>query len=250
VRNVCLALLFANLAYFAWAAWVDVPRPPPVNEAAARLPRLKLVSELPPSERPATNTPTALNSAGACLSVGPFGDINNAARAAGVLRSKGFDPRQRAEAGETSAGYWVYVGGIRSQVDADRVRVSLERSGMKDALVMPVTAGERRISLGLFSDKAHAEQRAAAVKRLGFKAEVAEHRLPQTLYWVDLAPRPGMTTVPLEGLFAEGVGSHIAVQPCPPPPVSAPAAAAAAVQQASTVAAPAPVSAGGTPKLP
>jgi hypothetical protein len=59
---------------------------------------------------------------------------------------------------------------------------------------------------------------------LGFKAEVAEHKLPGTVYWVDLAPRPGMTTVPIADLFAEGVGSRIEVQPCPPPPAASPAA--------------------------
>jgi len=47
VRNVFIALLFANLAYFAWSHLVDKPPPPPVNESIARLPRLKLASERP-----------------------------------------------------------------------------------------------------------------------------------------------------------------------------------------------------------
>jgi hypothetical protein len=225
VRNIFLALLAANLVYFAWAHWVDGPRPPPVNEALAKLPRLKLVSELPPQKQPQVNTKTVFNSTAACMSVGPFGDIANAAKATGILTAKGFAPRQRAEEGESASGFWVYVGGLKDDVEADKVRVSLERSGVKDALVMP-PGGEagRRVSLGLFSDRAHADQRAAAVRRLGFKAEVAEHKLPQTVYWIDLAPRPGMTTVPLQDLFAEGVGSRIAVEPCPPPPAQ-PAAA-------------------------
>jgi hypothetical protein len=50
----------------------------------------------------------------------------------------------------------------------------------------------------------------------GFKAEVAERRLSGTLYWLDLVPPAGINTVPIAGLFAEGVGSRIAVQPCPP----------------------------------
>jgi hypothetical protein len=42
--------------------------------------------------------------------------------------------------------------------------VSLERSGIKDALIMPPTAeAGRRVSLGLFSDRAHAEQRVASL---------------------------------------------------------------------------------------
>jgi hypothetical protein len=54
VRNVFLALLLANLVYFAWSHWVDKPPPPPVNESIARLPRLKLADERP-APRPATN---------------------------------------------------------------------------------------------------------------------------------------------------------------------------------------------------
>ena len=225
MRNIFLALLAVNLVYFGWAHWVDEPRPPPVNEALAKLPRLKLVSELPPDKQPPVNTKTVFNETAACLSVGPFGDIANAAKAAAILTSKGFAPRQRAEEGETAPGFWVYVGGLKDEVEADKIRVALERSGIRDALLMPPggDAG-RRVSLGLFSDRAHAEQRAAAVKRSGFKAEVAEHKLPQTIYWIALAPRPGMTTVPLQDLFAEGVGSRIAVQPCPPPPAQPSAA--------------------------
>ena len=231
MRNAVIALLVANLVYFAWARWVDQPKTPPVNEALAKLPRLKLRSELPPEQRPATNTRTVLNEASPCMSVGPFGDITNAARAAGILTSKGFTPQQRAEEAGSSAGYWVYVGGLKDDVEADKARVSLEKGGIKDALVMPPSADPgRRVSLGLFSDRAHADQRAAAVKRMGFKAEVAEHKLPQVVYWIDLAPRPGMTTVPITDLFAEAVGSRIAVQPCPPP---APPSATAAAQPTS-----------------
>jgi SPOR domain len=247
VRNAFIALLVVNLVYFAWAQWVDEPKTPPVNEALAKLPRLKLISELPPEQRPATNTRTGLNETPACMSVGPFGDITNAAKAAGILTAKGFAPQQRAEQAGTSTGYWVYVGGLKDDVEADRVRVSLEKAGVRDALIMPPSADAgRRISLGLFSDRAHADQRAASLKRMGFKAEVAEHKLPQVVYWIDLAPRPGMTTVPLADLFAEGVGSRIAVEPCPPPP---PPSATAAAQPAGAVPAEPPPTATG-PKYP
>lgn len=239
MRNAVLALLLANLVYFAWARWVDEPKPPPVNESLTRLPRLKLVSELPAEQRPATNTRTVLNETPACMSVGPFGDITNAAKAAGILTSRGFAPQQRAEEAGTAAGYWVYVGGLKDDVEADKVRVGLEKGGIKDALVMPPSGeGGRRISLGLFSDRARADQRAAAVKRMGLKAEVAEHKLPQVVYWIDLTPRPGMTTVPIADLFAEGVGSRIAVRSCPPPPP--PSTTAAAQPNASAPAPAAP----------
>lgn len=246
MRNTFIALLVVNLVYLAWSYWVDEPRMPPVNEALSRLPRLKLLSEVPPEQRPAINTRTTLNETSGCMSVGPFADITNAAKAAGILTSRGFTPQQRAEESGTPEGFWVYVGGLKNEVEADRARVKLEKGGFRDALVMP-PGGEagRRVSLGLFSDRPQAEQRATSVKRMGFKAEVAERKLPQVLYWIDLTPRAGMTTVPTADLFAEGVDSRIAVQPCPARPS---ASTTAAAQPAS--AAPAPPPAGTAPKLP
>jgi SPOR domain len=219
VRYAFFALLLANLVYFAWAHWIDTPRPAALNDATARLPQLKLAEELPPSRRPKAPTApekTALTEAAACFSIGPFGDLANSAQAAALLKAKGFDPHQRAEASQTTDGYWVYVGGIKTQADADKALVTLERAGIRDALVMPETSDAgRRLSLGLYSERARAERRAQAVQQTGLKAEVAERKIPGTIYWVDLSPLPGMSTIPLQDLFAEGVRSRIAVQPCP-----------------------------------
>jgi SPOR domain len=217
VRIVFLALLFANLAYFAWAHWVDAPQPPPVNEAIEKLPRLRLAEEVAPSQgsQPSAAEKATLKAATPCLSVGPFADLNNTARAAALLHEKGFDPKQRAEQGQVSAGYWVFLSGMQSQGEVDRALVKLEHNGIKDAVVMPETDAGRRLSLGLYSDWTRAEKRAEAVREIGLKAEVAERKLPGTVYWVDLTPPSGMNAVPIQDLFAQGVSSHVAVQPCP-----------------------------------
>jgi hypothetical protein len=228
VRFLFFALLFMNLVYFAWAHWIDAPRPAPVNEAITHLPRLKLADELPPAERPQPHTAqkTSLGSTSACLSVGPFGDLGSSARAAALLEAKGFEPRQRPEQGHSSQSYWVYVAGL-SQSEADRALVALEHNGITDARVMPEN-GEagRRLSLGLYSERPRAERRAEAVRQSGLKAEIAERKLAGTLYWVDVIPPPGVSAVSLQDLFAEGINSQIAVQPCPPPVPAAPATTA------------------------
>jgi SPOR domain len=256
VRNAFLALLLVNLAYFAWANWVDTPKPPPVNEAIGKLPHLKLVEELPPGERPQAGgaEKTALNQPTACFSVGPFGDLVNSAQAAALLKAKGFDPRQRAEEGQTSDGYWVFIGGFRNQSETDHALVTLEHNGIKDAVVMPETpdAG-RRLSLGLYSEKARAERRAQAVQATGLKAEVAERKIPGTIYWVDLAPLPGTSTIPIQDLFAEGISSRIAVQPCPAATQSAstpPASAPTPPARTPVAAEPTATRIAGTPKVP
>src|SRR5215469_2748294 len=253
VRIAFIALLVVNLVYFAWAHWIDAPRPAPTNEAIARLPQLKLVDELPADKQPQPNTAKkmALNEPTACLSVGPFGDIANSAQAAALLRTKGFDPKQRAEAAPTSAGYWVYVSGLKTEAEADKALATLEKGGIKDARVMPETpdAG-RRLSLGLYSERNRADRRAQAVRAAGLNAEVAERKLPGTVYWVDLVPPAGMTSIPLQDLFAEGVRSRISVQPCPGPEKSLPATGSATTAPASApaqAAASNPLSASGGP---
>jgi hypothetical protein len=223
VRFVFFALLFLNLAYFAWAHWIDAPRPPPVNEAIAHLPQLKMAGEGPPAGR----AKTALDDTTNCRSVGPFVDPASSAQAATLLKAKGFDPRQRAEQGQVAVGYWVYAGRLASQAEADRALVTLERNGIKDALVMPETADTgRRLSVGFYSERSRAERRAQVVRQAGLSAEIAESKLPDTLYWVDLTPAPGINTVALQGVFADGVSSRIAVQPCLPVTAAAPTTAA------------------------
>lgn len=215
MRRLFFALLFVNIAYFAWAHFVDVPPAPKGGGAIAQLPSVKLIEELPQLVR-AVATPPPPPDPAACFSVGPFGDVDNSAKAAAVMKAKGFDPRQRAEAGETSAGYGVFVGGLATQAEADQALVNIEKNGIRDAILLPATGdGPRRISLGLFSERARAEKRAQLARTMGFKAEVAERKLPTAVYWVDVAPQAGQSTIPIQDLFAEGMSSRIAVQPCP-----------------------------------
>ncbi|HTD11273.1 MAG TPA: SPOR domain-containing protein [Steroidobacteraceae bacterium] len=250
VRNVLFALLFANLAYFAWAHWVDAPRPVVENAALAKLPRLKMRNEVVqpvPAPAPASAHKTALQAtgAGSCVSIGPFGDIGSSARAAAVLKDKGFDPQQRAVAGETSDGFWVYVGGLKSDKDVERVRQDLVFHGITDARAMTDSgATGRRVSVGLFSERERAEKRAKQVQKLGLKAEVAERKLPVSVYWVDVTPPSERSSVPIDDLLAEGIGSKVGVEACPRPAVpavTAPPAATASVSaspQTGTAASP------------
>jgi hypothetical protein len=221
VRTIFFALLLVNLAYFAWAHWVDVPSPAPANEVT-KLPRLKLAEEVPPEQR---NQPRAAIAAPSpCLSVGPFADSDNSARMAALLKGKGFEPKERAEEAQSSEGYWVYLGGLKSEGEVDKALVTLEHGGVKDALPMPETpeAG-RRLSLGMFSERARAEKRAQAVReQTGLNAEIAERKLAATSYWIDISPPGGTDSVPLRDLLAQGVSSHVGVQPCRAQPGDSP----------------------------
>jgi hypothetical protein len=228
VRAVFFLLLFANLAYLGWAQLIDAPQPAPTNEAYAKLPRLKLVNEVPADEaRPSSGNArkTALEvtpEAPRCLSIGPFDDQDSAARGASKLREKGLAPRQRVEKGQISKGFWVFIGGLKSDDDVAKVLRTLEQSHVEDAHVMPGAGDAHQVSVGLFSERERADRRAESVQKLGLQPEVAERKLPATVFWMDVDLPEGTDAPSLQDLAAPAGGGsdgpRIDVTPCPAQP--------------------------------
>lgn len=269
MRVAFFVLVALNVMYLAWAGWIAAPAEIPVvtsTPTGPTLPTLTLVQEARARESaaplagtlsqpvgqsasageaqalPAVTDATPAASSGRCVSVGPFNDLAHAARGAALLRERGFDPRQRAEQGETWEGYWVSVGGLKNTAEETKVVSALTRAGITDARAMPDADGGRRVSVGLFSEKDRAEKRAQAVKKLGFKAEVTERREPGTVYWVDLELGANDRTVPTEGLLSlEDAGSRLEIRVCPenapaPSPTRPPQASPRDARPAATTA--------------
>lgn len=192
MRAVFFLLLLANLAFLAWAEWIDVPQPAASNDVYARLPRLKLVGEEPrENKRPSSGRArkTAMQPpppAAQCLSVGPFDDEASAASGASLLSAKGLTPRQRTQQAEISKGYWVYIGGLKTDHDVTEVLRTLQQSHVDDAKVMQDTDDAHRVSVGLFSDRDRADRRAQSIKKLGLEPEIAERKVPARVFWMDV----------------------------------------------------------------
>jgi hypothetical protein len=227
VRVVFFLLLVANLAFLGWARLVDAPQPAPTNEAYAKLPRLKLVNELPSDEaRPSSGNArkTALEvtpETPRCLSIGPFDDQAKAMSGASKLREKGLTPRQRVEKGEISKGFWVFIGGLKTDGDVATVLRTLEQSHVEDAHVMSDAGDAHQVSVGLFSERDRADRRAESVQKLGLQPEVAERKLPATVFWMDVDLPVGGDAPSSQDLVAAAGGRsgadgpHIGVTPCP-----------------------------------
>src|SRR5919108_4570754 len=97
MRLVFALLLFANIAWFAWTQWVAAPDAAAVaTSAPAPGTKLLLAREAPPTKPAARPSP---RSGSHCLSLGPFTDLTDAARAATLLRENQLEPRQRAGEG-------------------------------------------------------------------------------------------------------------------------------------------------------
>jgi hypothetical protein len=217
MKTAIYILVFANLAFFAWANWIDVPLRASAAQSISGLPQLALATDAPAAKTKNAAVARTGAAAARCVSVGPFNTSERAANASSLLRERGLDPKQREEQGETWDGYWVYVGGLRTALDQARVLHTLEEAGLNDARVMPESsAPERRISVGLFSERIRAERRARVLQRLGLKPEIGERRVPGAVYWLDINLAPNESTLSTEGLLsAEETGARLEVRVCP-----------------------------------
>jgi hypothetical protein len=223
VRIAFFILLCANLAFLAWSQWIDVPDSAGRADPTARLPRLKMAGESagpatpPTAEAPQKPAVTAL-----CVSVGPFDDASSASRGVDMLKKKGFPSHARPEQGAPGDVFWVYVGSLSTDEAAAAGLQKINDGGLSDARLMQPTHQERRITVGMFTTRDGANQRREAIRRIGLKADIGEHRVPATRYWVDVAVKSEGSTVPAQDLY-RGPASKIGAQPCPagtPPPTA------------------------------
>jgi len=182
MRAIIILLVLANVAFFAWSHWVARPDGPAAAPTAST-PRLVLASEAPA----APPLPTLRFTEGAeCVSLGPFLDLTETARASTGLREAGLAPRQRAKEGTVWNGYWVSLAGLDDAAAAEQLVERLRGAGIGDAYVMPAEGQGPTISLGLFTERPRALRRMDEVRALGFEPQVEERQRTGTVYWIDV----------------------------------------------------------------
>ena len=182
MRVLFALLVLANIAWFAWTHWVERP----VGDAApakVEAPQLVLAREAPATEAAARPPLLSMEN---CLSLGPFGDLTDAARVSTLLRENGLEPRQRAGEGVVWKGFWVSLERVPDRASADGIIERLRRFGIGDAYSMPDEGRQITISLGLFAERQRALQRMDEVKALGFEPLMAERVRSGTVYWIDV----------------------------------------------------------------
>ncbi|MDH4261006.1 MAG: hypothetical protein OEW16_12000 [Gammaproteobacteria bacterium] len=211
MRVIFALLVLANIAWFAWTHWVDRPVDAPVP-ARIEAPQLVLAREAPATEAAAR---PAIRPADNCLSLGPFGDLTDAARASTLLRENGLQPRQRAGEGVVWKGYWVSLEQVPDRASAEAIIERLRRFGIGDAYSMPDQGRQITISLGLFTERQRALRRMDEVKALGFEPLMAERERSGTVYWIDVdveAPEKLPDAALLDG--DGGRILRLEIQPC------------------------------------
>jgi hypothetical protein len=166
LRIVVMGLIVANLLFFGWSHWVG-SSDPTLTAVADNGKK----NATPPGPPP-------------CATLGPFNDELLAEVATRQLEKAGWRIQRRATSQNISDGWWVYVNNADAAAQA-RTLAAIRRSGMRDAFAMTDDA-QFRVSVGLFSEEARAEDRAAQVQKLRIDALVTERRRDQAVIWLDL----------------------------------------------------------------
>jgi hypothetical protein len=212
VRLAFAILLFVNIAWYGWTHWVAAPDAPAATAAAAEGGGLKLAREAAPSQA-AVRTARGPNN---CVSLGPFTDLTDTARASTLLREHKLEPRQRAGEGVVWKGYWVTLEGVPDRTAANAIIERLRRAGVADAYAMPADGRDVTISLGLFSERQRALRRLDDAKAAGLAPRIVDRERTGTVYWIDVdvvPPAELPDAVQLQGEVGRIV--RIEVKPCP-----------------------------------
>ena len=212
MRLAFALLLFANIAWYGWTHWVASPDEPGATAAPAEGKGLVLAREASPAKAPARVADRSPNN---CLSLGPFTDLTDAARASTLLRENKLEPRQRAGEGVVWKGFWVTLEGVTDRTAANAIIERLRRAGVGDAYAMPGDGRDVTISLGLFSERQRALRRLDDAKTIGLSPRIVDRERTGTVYWIDVDVVPPAELPDAARLQGEGGRIlRLEVNPC------------------------------------
>ncbi|NND58927.1 MAG: SPOR domain-containing protein [Gammaproteobacteria bacterium] len=142
--------------------------------------------------------PAAEAAAPACMSLGPFVNLREATEATARLNDQGLQPSQRLSESQVWFGHWVHLPSLPSRDAAIAIVEDLRAKGITDIYIEPSGPFRNSISLGVFSDAAHAETRAGQIRRMGVSPQIRDRYRDSSVYWVDFDLPPGMSLDPTD----------------------------------------------------
>jgi hypothetical protein len=178
LRTLCLLLIGANVALFAWAQLAPPdpaldPRPLSRQIDPAKL-RILSEQDLKALERPAPQ-------ARSCVEWGAF-TLAAAPRAEQALEPLALGARLSSRRNEETARWWVFIPPKQGKAGAQKAVEELKSLGVEDFRVMQ-EEGQMRwaVSLGVFSTEAAANARLEGARAKGVRnAQTGERETPVT----------------------------------------------------------------------
>lgn len=175
-RAAFLLLVFANLAFFAWAQGYfggdESGREPQRLAGQLAADKLRIVAAAPAGDKAAPTPPAA----GTCRLVTglPLAAVDAfKAGLAGPASSVDIQPA------EASSSYWVHIPPLPNKAAAEKKAAELKALGIKDfSIEQDEGANPLAISLGLFKSEAAANEFLQVLTRRGVKSARIEARQP------------------------------------------------------------------------
>jgi hypothetical protein len=167
VRTVIVLLVVANLVFFGWAHWIDVP-------AQAKAPSAAPVALV-----------TSASAATRCKSLGPFVSSDAATRAAAALLARGIATQTRQASRMVPDGFLVYIAGFSNSAEEQKALQRLGRAGISDAVGVSEPGQEIRIIVGAMATEEQANERMDLVQKGGFKAQTEARQRQENDSWID-----------------------------------------------------------------
>jgi hypothetical protein len=172
MRTVLLALLAANVAFFAWSQYFS-PEEVPADRVLVRRndpDRLKIVPPADPAQVPLLQRPAAGPVAsGGCLEWGAF-TLADYARAEKALEPLGLGSRLAQRRVDETAAWWVFIPSQGSRQAALRRAAELKELGVSDFRIMGEEGDSPwSLSLGVYRSEQAALVRLAQLRDLGVR---------------------------------------------------------------------------------
>ena len=191
VRLLFLLLLALNLGAAAWLLFGRAPARALPAATDPGVTELRLLSERPsnaPARVPVASAPVIAET---CSTLGAFTTTVDMRAAMQALSPHVARIQYREEQVSQSHGYWVYLPATADREAALDEARQLAAKGINDYYVVTAGDAQNTISLGLFDSESNAQNRVAALKQLGFPAQMKQRVDTEPAYWVDYAVKQG-----------------------------------------------------------
>ncbi len=194
LRLLFLLLLALNLGAGAWLLFGRVPAHPLPPATDPGVAELRLLSEapshppVPPAAANAGAPPAAAPAAAeTCGTLGAFTTTVDMRAAMAALAPHVARIQYRQEQASKSHGFWVYLPATSTREAALDEARKLAAKGINDYYVVTAGDAQNTVSLGLYDSESNAQNRMAALQKLGFAAQVKQRLDTESAYWVDYA---------------------------------------------------------------
>ena len=152
-----------------------------------------------------------------CVSLGPFLNLREATEATARLNEVGLNPNQRLAESQVWFGHWVHLPSLPSRAAAVEIVEGLRAQGVSDIYIEPSGPFANSISLGVFSDSAHAETRAGQIRKMGVSPQIRDRYRDSSVYWVDFELRSDQVIDPADYQASPSRVLRLEGRECPEP---------------------------------